>query len=142
MNTNMNNSMNNFNRNNSFSPGMGNMGGGFNAPMGGFPGNPMGGNFGGFNNRGGMMGGMRGGPGMRGRGGMNNMMGGMPMGGLPMGGMAGAMGGMPMNMGQMMPSKSPPLEILQEFPDYISASHLLGYNYQPSERILRKPLNR
>jgi hypothetical protein len=101
----MNNNMNNFNRNNSFNPGMGNMGGGFNAPMGGFPGNPMGGNFGGFNNRGGMMGGMRGGPGMRGRGGMNNMMGGMPMGGMPMGGMAGGMGGMPMNMSQMMPSK-------------------------------------
>jgi hypothetical protein len=73
--------------------------------MGGFPGNPMGGNFGGFNNRGGMMGGIRGGPGMRGRGGMNNMMGGMPMGGMPMGGMAGGMGGMPMNMSQMMPSK-------------------------------------
>jgi hypothetical protein len=34
---NMNNNMNNFNRNNSFNPGMGNMGGGFNAPMGGFP---------------------------------------------------------------------------------------------------------
>ncbi|KAH8759749.1 hypothetical protein BGZ57DRAFT_614595 [Hyaloscypha finlandica] len=101
---NMNNNMNNFNRNNSFNPGMGNMGGGFNAPMGGFPGNPMGGNFGGFNNRGGMMGGMRGGPGMRGRGGMNNMMGGMPMGGMPMGGMAGGMGGMPMNMSQMMPN--------------------------------------
>jgi hypothetical protein len=101
----MNNNMNNFNRNNSFNPGMGNMGGGFNAPMGGFPGNPMGGNFGGFNNRGGMMGGIRGGPGMRGRGGMNNMMGGMPMGGMPMGGMAGGMGGMPMNMSQMMPSK-------------------------------------
>jgi hypothetical protein len=100
---NMNN-MNNFNRNNSFNPGMGNMGGGFNAPMGGFPGNPMGGNFGGFNNRGGMMGGMRGG-GMRGRGGMNNMMPGMPMGGMPMGGMPGGMGGMPMNMGQMLPGK-------------------------------------
>ena len=93
---------NNFNRNNnnSFNPGMGNMGGGFN-PMGGFAGNPMGGNFGGFNNRGGMMGGgMRGGPGARGRGGMNNNMM-MPMGGMPMGGMPGGMGGMPMNMGAM-----------------------------------------
>jgi hypothetical protein len=100
----MNNHMNvnNFNRNFS-GPPMGNMGG-FNAPMGGFPGNPMGGQFGGGFNRGGMMGGMRGGPAaMRGgRGGMGNgMMGGMPMGGMPMGGMGGPMGGMPMNMGQM-----------------------------------------
>ncbi|RDL36068.1 putative rrm-containing protein [Venustampulla echinocandica] len=95
---------NNFNRNFS-NPAMGNMGGGFNSPMGGFPAGQMGGQFGGFNNRGGMMGGgMRGGPNsMRGgRGGMGNaMMGGMPMGGMPMGGMPGGMGGMPMNMGQM-----------------------------------------
>jgi hypothetical protein len=104
-----NNNMNgnNFNRNFS-NPGMGNMGGGFNPPMGGFQGNPMTGQFGGFNNRGGMMGGIRGVPGgMRGgRGGMGNgMMGGMPMGGMPMGGMTGGMtggmGGMPMNMSQM-----------------------------------------
>ncbi|KAG0650494.1 hypothetical protein D0Z07_3115 [Hyphodiscus hymeniophilus] len=98
-----NNSNNNFNRNFS-GQGMANMGVGFNAPMGGFAGNPMGGQFGGGFNRGGMMGGMRGGPGgMRGgRGGMNNgMMGGMPMGGMPMGGMTGGMGGMPMNLGQM-----------------------------------------
>lgn len=90
--------MGNFNRNFS-GPAMGNMGGGFNSGMGGFPTGPMGNQFGGgFNNRGGMMGGgMRGG-GMRGgRGGMNGMMTGMPMGGMPMGGMAG----MPMNMGQM-----------------------------------------
>jgi len=97
---NMNN--NNFNQNRNFSgPAMGNMGGGFNSPMGGgFPGNPMGGGFGGGFNRGGMMNNMRGG-GMRGgRGGMGNgMMGGMPMGGMPMGGMP--MGGMPMNMGPM-----------------------------------------
>ncbi|TVY21612.1 hypothetical protein LARI1_G000145 [Lachnellula arida] len=95
---------NNFNRNFS-GPAMGNMGGGgFNSAMGGFQGNSMGNQFGGFNNRGGMMGGMRGGPnGMRGgRGGMGNgMMGGMPMGGMPMGGMPGGMGAMPMNMGQM-----------------------------------------
>jgi hypothetical protein len=99
---NMNN--NNFNRNFSGGQGMGNMGGGFNPGMGGFQGNPMGGQFGGGFNRGGMMGNnMRGGPGgMRGRGGMtNNMMGGMPMGGMAMGGMAGGMGGMPMNMGPM-----------------------------------------
>jgi len=92
-----------FNRNFS-GPPMGNMGGGFQSPMGGFQGNPMAGQFGGFN-RGGMMGGMRGSSGgMRGgRGGMgNNMMAGMPMGGMPMGGMAGGLGGMgPMNMGQM-----------------------------------------
>ncbi|KAH9206602.1 hypothetical protein DL95DRAFT_69375 [Leptodontidium sp. 2 PMI_412] len=97
----MNNNMNNFNRNFS-GPAMNNNmgGGGFNSPMGGFPNNPMNGQFGGFN-RGGMMGGMRGGPNMRGRGGMNNNMMGMPMGGMPMGGMPGAMGGMPMGMGQM-----------------------------------------
>ncbi|KAI9819223.1 MAG: hypothetical protein M1827_007379 [Pycnora praestabilis] len=82
------------------------------APMGGFQGPPMGGmqQFGGFQNRGGMMGGMRGGPGGNrgGRGGMmpNGMMGGMPMGGMGgmgMGGMPGQMGGMGgnMNMGQM-----------------------------------------
>ncbi|EHK97251.1 putative Cleavage and polyadenylation specificity factor subunit 6 [Glarea lozoyensis 74030] len=94
----------NFNQNRNFSnPAMGNnMGGGFNAGMGGgFQNNNMG-QFGGFNRGGGMMGGMRGGPNMRGRGGMNNaMMGAMPMGGMPMAGMPGAMGGMPMNMGQM-----------------------------------------
>lgn len=99
---NNNNNMNNFNNNRNFSgPAMGNMGGGFNPAMGGFPNNSMGGQFGGgFNRGGGMMGGMRGN--MRGgRGGMGNgMMGGMPMGGMPMGGMPG-MGGMPMNMGQM-----------------------------------------
>ncbi|KAL3420206.1 RRM domain-containing protein [Phlyctema vagabunda] len=98
---NMNNG--NFNRNFSNS-GMGNMAGGFQAPMNTFQGNPMTHQFGGFN-RGGMMGGMRGGPGgMRGgRGGMGNGMNNMmPMGGMPMGGMAGGMGGMgPMNMGQM-----------------------------------------
>jgi hypothetical protein len=95
---------NNFNQNRNFSnPAMANnMGGGFNAGMGGgFQNNNMG-QFGGFNRGGGMMGGMRGGPNMRGRGGMNNaMMGAMPMGGMPMAGMPGAMGGMPMNMGQM-----------------------------------------
>ncbi|KAH8587568.1 hypothetical protein B0O99DRAFT_601527 [Bisporella sp. PMI_857] len=98
---NMNNNMNNFNNRNFSGPAMGNMGA-FNQSMGGFPGNPMGGQFNGGFNRGGMMGNMRGN--MRGgRGGMgNNMMGGgMPMGGMPMGGMPGAMGGMPMNMGQM-----------------------------------------
>ena len=95
---------NTYNNNRNFSgPPMGNMGG-FNPPMGGFPNNPMGGQFSGGFNRGGMMGGgMRGN--MRGgRGGMINggmPMGGMPMGGMPMGGMPGAMGGMPMNMGQM-----------------------------------------
>ena len=101
MNNNMN--ANNFNRNFS-GPAMGNMGGGYPSPMGGFPGNPMGGQYGAGFNRGGMMGGMRGSPaGMRGgRGGMGSgMMGGMPMSGMPMGGMGGAMGGMPMNMGQM-----------------------------------------
>ncbi|CZT04988.1 hypothetical protein WAI453_007542 [Rhynchosporium graminicola] len=97
---NNNSNMNNFNRNFS-GPAMNNNmgGGGFNPSMGGFP-NPMNGQFGGFN-RGGMMGGMRGGPNMRGRGGMNNNMMGMPMGGMPMGGMPGGMGGMPMGMGQM-----------------------------------------
>lgn len=98
----MNNNMNQGNFNRNFSGAGGAMGGGFNSPMGGgFQGNPMGNQFGGFN-RGGMMGGMRGGPGgMRGgRGGMGNgMMGGMPMGGMPMGGMGGM--GMPMNMGNM-----------------------------------------
>lgn len=83
--------------------GMGGMGGGFQAPMGGFAGG-MGGQFGGGFNRGGMMNNMRGGPGIMrgGRGGMNTgMMGGMPMGAMPMGGMPGAMPGMggPMNMG-------------------------------------------
>ena len=101
-NNNNNNNMNNFNNNRNFSgPPMGNMGGGFNQGMGGFPNNAMGGQFGGgFNRGGGMMGGMRGN--MRGgRGGMGNgMMGGMPMGGMPMTAMPG-MGGMPMNMGQM-----------------------------------------
>ena len=100
MSNNMN--ANNFNRNFSVQ-GMGNMGGGYGSPMGGFPGNTMGGQYGAGFNRGGMMGGMRGGPaGMRGgRGSMaNGMMGGMPMAGMPMAGMA-AMGGMPMNMGQM-----------------------------------------
>jgi hypothetical protein len=99
---NMNNMGGGFNRGGGFSgPQMGGMNGGFQSPMGGFQ-NGMGGNFGGFN-RGGMMGGMRGGAGMRGgRGGMNNnMMGGMPMGGMAMGGMGG-MGGMnPMGMGNM-----------------------------------------
>jgi hypothetical protein len=54
---------NNFNRNFSGPAMVGNMGGGFNPPMGGgFPNNPMGGQFGGGGfNRGGMMGGMRGG---------------------------------------------------------------------------------
>jgi hypothetical protein len=109
----MNNSMsNNFNRNFS-GQGMGNMGGGFN-PMSGFAVNPMGGQFGGGFNRGGMMGSMRGGPGgMRGGRGVigNGMMGGMPMGGMPMGAMAGGMGVMPMNMGQMgggMPGMTSP----------------------------------
>lgn len=94
---------NNFNRNFS-GPTMNSMGGGFNPSMGSFQGNLMGNQFGGFNNRSGIMGGMRGGPnGMRGgRGSMGNgMMGGMPMGGMPMGGMPGGMGGMPMNMGQI-----------------------------------------
>jgi len=97
------NSMNQQNYNRNFSsPAMGNMGGGFSPQMGGFQGNPMGGQFGGLN-RGGMMGHMRGGPNMRGgRGGMGGgMMSGMGnMGGMPMGGMGG-MGGMPMNMGHM-----------------------------------------
>lgn len=75
-------------------------------PMGGFQGNPMGGmsNYGGFQNRGGMMGGMRGGQlGMRGgRGGMNpNGMVGMPMGGMGMGAMGAQMNGMAMGMPQM-----------------------------------------
>ncbi|RDW77424.1 hypothetical protein BP6252_05477 [Coleophoma cylindrospora] len=102
------NSMNSGNFNRNFAnQGMGNMGGGFQAPMGGFQGNPMANQFGGFN-RGGMMGAMRSGPGgMRGgRGGMGNMNSMMPMGGMPMagmnGGMNGGMGGMAaMNMGQM-----------------------------------------
>lgn len=60
--------------------------------MGGFQGSPMGGmqQYGGFQNRGGMMGVMRGGTmGMRGgRGGMGpNAMMGMPMGNMGMGGM-------------------------------------------------------
>ncbi|KAM3064964.1 hypothetical protein ACMFMF_011579 [Clarireedia jacksonii] len=96
------NNMNQGNFNRNFSGAGGNMGGNFNPSMGGgFQGNPMGNQFGGFN-RGGMMGGMRGGPGaMRGgRGGMaNGMMSGMPMAGMAMGGMAGM--GMPMNMGNM-----------------------------------------
>lgn len=75
----------------------GNMG--FNNNMGGGGFNPsMGGGFnGGYNNRGGNM--MRGGMGgMRGRGGMNNMMGNMGMPGFnPM-----QMGGMPANMGMGM----------------------------------------
>lgn len=109
---NMNNVGGGFNNNRNFSgpQQMGGMGGGFQAPMGGFQGGNMGGQFGGFN-RGGMMNNMRGNVGgMRGgRGGMGNgMMGSMPMGGMPMGGMGmGGMGGMP-NMGQMggvMPGK-------------------------------------
>ncbi|KAI1007033.1 hypothetical protein K3495_g1190 [Podosphaera aphanis] len=100
----MNNNMNNFNRNFS-GPAMGtmgNMGTGFNGPMAGYSGNPMGNQFGNFNNRGGMMGNMRGGAGMRGgRGGIGNgMIGGMPMGGMQMGGIP-SMAGMPMNMGNM-----------------------------------------
>ncbi|RKF79669.1 putative rrm domain-containing protein [Golovinomyces cichoracearum] len=95
------NGFNNFNRNFS-GTSMGNMGAGFNNPMSGFTGNPMSNQFSGFNNRGGMMGNIRGGTGMRGgRGSMGNgMMGSMPMGGLQMGGMP-AMGGIPMNMGNM-----------------------------------------
>lgn len=109
---NMNNmNSGNFNRNFA-NQAMGNIGGGFQAPMGGFQGNPMANQFGGYN-RGGMMGAMRGGPGgMRGgRGGMgNNMNGMMPMGGMPMAGMnagmnagmGGGMGGMgALNMSQM-----------------------------------------
>ncbi|KFZ20741.1 hypothetical protein V502_03020 [Pseudogymnoascus sp. VKM F-4520 (FW-2644)] len=102
---NMNNNMGGgFNRNFQ-NPGMGGMGGNFQAPMGGFNAGSMGGGqFSGGFNRGGMMNNMRGGPGVMrgGRGGMNGgMMGGMPMGGMQMGGMPGAMPGMggPMNMG-------------------------------------------
>jgi hypothetical protein len=106
---NMNNMGGGFNRNFS-GQGMGGIATGFQAPMGGFQGNSMGNQFGGFN-RGGMMNNMRGGPMRGGRGGMNNgMMAGMPMGGMPMGGMPAAMAAMagPMNMGQMgggMPGK-------------------------------------
>lgn len=93
---------NNFNNNRNFAGpaiGSGNMAGGFNPNMVGFQGNPS--QFGGFN-RGAMMGQMRSGPGgMRGRGGMGNMM--MPMN-VPLGAMPGSMGG-PMGgismMGQM-----------------------------------------
>jgi len=96
-----------FNRNFSGSAMNNNRGGGF-QPMGGFQGNPMANQFGGFNPNG-MMNGMRGGAGgMRGgRGAMGNAMGntmmGMPMGGMPMAGMAGAMASMngPMGMGNM-----------------------------------------
>jgi len=93
--------------NRSFSGPIGGTAGYQNPAMGGFQGGPMAGmqQFGGFQNRGGMMGGMRGAPsGMRGgRGGMGptGMMGGMPMGGMAMGGMPGQMGGMGMAMGQM-----------------------------------------
>ncbi len=98
--------MGNYN-NRGFSGPMGGAGGYQNPAMGGFQPAPMGGmqQFGGFQNRGGMMGGMRGSPGgMRGgRGGMGptGMMGAMPMGGMGMGGMPGQMGGMGMGMGQM-----------------------------------------
>lgn len=100
------NTMGNYNNRN-FSGPMGGPAGYQNPAMGGFQPGPMGGmpQFGGFQNRGGMMGGMRGTPGgMRGgRGGMGatGMMGGMPMGAMAMGGMPGQMGGMGMGMGQM-----------------------------------------
>ncbi len=74
--------------------------------MGGFQNTAMGGmqQYGGFQNRGGMLGGMRSGPmGMRGgRGGMspNGMMG-MPMGNMGMPNMGAQMGGMGMGMPQM-----------------------------------------
>lgn len=101
---NMSNMSNNFNRNFS-GPPLGALASGFQPLIGGFQGTQMGPQFGGFN-RGGMMGGMRGGPGgMRGgRGGMaNGMMGALPMGGMPMGPMTGAMAGMagPMGLSQM-----------------------------------------
>lgn len=101
---NMNGMGGGFNRNFS-GPGMANRGG-YQAPVSGFQGNTMGGNFGVFSQ--GMMNGMRGGTGnMRGgRGGMGSNLGngmiGMPMGGMPMGNMGG-MGNMagPMGMGNM-----------------------------------------
>ena len=84
------NQNNHYNRN--FSPPMGGYNSTSNQNMG-FQGNMgMGGNYGGFNNRGGMMNNMRGGMGgiRGGRGGMNTM---MPMGG----GMGMGMGNMGMN---------------------------------------------
>lgn len=102
------NNMGNYN-NRSFSGPMSGPAGYQNPAMGGFQPGQMGGmqQFGGFQNRGGMMGGMRGGPGgMRGgRGGMGaaGMMGGMQMGAMAMGGLPGPMGGLGvgMGMGQM-----------------------------------------
>ncbi|KAB5562913.1 hypothetical protein GE09DRAFT_763859 [Coniochaeta sp. 2T2.1] len=102
-------SRNNYNQNmnNSFGNNMGGGGPGFGG-MGGAPNFGGGGFNAGFTPRGGMMGGgMRGG-GMRGgRGGMGNMMGGMPMGGgMAMGPMGPGMGGMGM-MGAGMPGSYP-----------------------------------
>lgn len=101
------NNMGNYN-NRSFSGPMGGPTGYQNPPMGGFQPPQMGGmqQFGGFQNRGGMMGGMRGSPGgiRGGRGGMGatGMMGSMPMGAMAMGGMPGQMGGMGVGMGMGM----------------------------------------
>ena len=109
-------------------------------PMGSMP------QYGGFQNRGGMMGGMRGGSmGIRGgRGGMNSggMMG-MPMGGMGIGTMPVQISQMPMNMPQMgtgmgmqgMSSHTFPASSLHDFgPSLVpSASHTLYHNPQESK---------
>ena len=118
------------------------------APMGGFQGSPMGGmqNYGGFQNRGGMMGGMRGGPmGMRGgRGGMSpSSMMGMPIGGMGMGGMGGSMGGMAMTMPQMNGGMG--MQGMQGFHSHSNSSttgSYMGHAAQAGQYVSPSPLPR
>ena len=102
--------------------------------MGGFQNTPMAGmqQYGGFQNRGGMMGGMRGSPmGMRGgRGGMgsNGMMG-MPMGNMGMPNMGAQLGGMGMGMPQMGMQGMPDFPIQPPYPtsgQYLSQAGPFG----------------
>lgn len=114
--------------------------GGFQTPqMNGFQGPAMGGmsSYGGFQNRGSMMGGARGGPmGMRGgRGGMSpNPMMGMPMTGMNMGGMPGAMGGMGgMGMGMSQMGAGMGMQ-MQGMPNY-SVSPSTAYYTAPAQTL-------